>query len=66
VTVGTGAAEPSSQHRPKRIPGKRFAIAFAVLLVGGTAVFTYLARQAQRSREAAFEQMQRDGVIRHE
>jgi hypothetical protein len=64
--VSTGAGEPSSQRPAKRIPGKRFAIAFAVLLVGGTAVFTYLARQAQRSREAAFEQMQRDGVIGRE
>lgn len=37
-----------------------------MFLVGGTAIFTYLARQAQRSREAAFEQMQRDGVIERE
>lgn len=66
MTVASGAGEPSRQHPPKRVPGKRFAIAFAVLLVGGTALFTYLARQAQRSRESAFEQMQRDGVIRHE
>lgn len=47
----------------RRIPGRAFAIGLGLFLVVGTAVFTYLARQAQRTREAAFEQMQHDGVI---
>ncbi len=47
----------------RRVPGRAFAIGFGLFLVVGTAVFTYLARQAQRTREAAFEQMQQDGVV---
>jgi hypothetical protein len=45
------------------VPGRPFAIGFGLFLVVGTLVFTYLARQAQRSRETAFEQMQEDGVV---
>ena len=47
----------------KRVSGRRFAVVFGLLLVGGTALFTYLARQAQRSREQAFDRMQEDGVV---
>jgi len=47
----------------KRIDGKRFAVVFGLLLVGGTALFTYLARQAQRSRGQAFDRMQADRAV---
>ena len=47
----------------RRVPGRAFAIGFGLFLVVATVVFTYLAREAQRSREAAFDQMQHDGVI---
>jgi hypothetical protein len=57
---------PSAAVARKRVQGRRFAVVFALVLVGGTAVFTYLARQAQRSRAAAFERMQHDGIIEPE
>jgi len=56
------SVRPTAAGR-RRVPGRAFAIGFGLFLVIGTAVFTYLARQAQRTREAAFEQMQQDGVV---
>jgi predicted small secreted protein len=47
----------------RRISGRPFAIGFGLFLVIGTIVFTYLARQAQISREAAFDRMQEEGVV---
>jgi hypothetical protein len=49
--------------RARAVSGRPFAIGFGLFLVIGTIVFTYLARQAQVSRESAFEQMQEDGVV---
>lgn len=67
MSVDADRAQPSSAAAArKRVQGRRFAVVLALVLVGGTAAFTYLARQAQRSREAAFQQMQRDGVIEPE
>ncbi len=56
------AAAPAARGR-RRVSGRPFAIGFGLFLVIGTIVFTYLARQAQRTRESAFEQMQEDGVV---
>lgn len=55
-----GAPRPG---RTRRVSGRPFAIGFGLFLVLGTIVFTYLARQAQITREAAFDQMQREGVV---
>ena len=58
----TGSAGATAPGR-RRVPGRHFAIGFGLFLVVGTVVFTYLARQAQRSREVAFDRMQHDGVV---
>jgi hypothetical protein len=57
------AASAGSRARKRGVSGRPFAIGFGLFLVIGTIVFTYLARQAQVSRESAFEQMQEDGVV---
>ncbi|MBX7196953.1 MAG: hypothetical protein K1X94_33190 [Sandaracinaceae bacterium] len=51
------------QQVRKRVSGRSFAIGFALFLVIGTLVFTYLARQAQLEREAAWDRMQEDGLL---
>ena len=58
-----GSEATAPRARGRRLSGKPFAIGFGLFLVIGTAVFTYLARQAQREREQAFDQMQEDGVV---
>ncbi len=69
MNVGDQPSTPTERPAPPeargraRVPGRPFAIGFGLFLVVGTLVFTYLARQAQRSRETAFEQMQEDGVV---
>lgn len=59
---GSEAAAPG-RARGRRLSGKPFAIGFGLFLVIGTVVFTYLARQAQREREQAFDRMEDDGVV---
>lgn len=56
-------ASLGARARTRGVSGRPFAIGFGLFLVIGTIVFTYLARQAQVSRESAFEQMQDDGVV---
>lgn len=59
----TNVAPRAASTRMRRISGRPFAIGFGLFLVIGTIVFTYLARQAQISRESAFDRMQEEGVV---
>lgn len=55
---------PSGARTPsRRVGGRGFATGFAIFLAVSTVVFTYFAWKAQRTREAAFDRMQQDGVV---